>query len=101
MTDEKTPAERFNEDPNRRTRLAALLADPVLAEAMDIVDDMLRPKAGSATDSNQPLTVAKFHQSAGANEFVKLLKVMTRVPVTRTPVKVKSLASSIEDLPKE
>jgi hypothetical protein len=101
MTDEKTPAENFNSDATRRTRLAALLADPVLVEAIDIADDIMRPKAGSITDSNQSLTVAKFHQSAGANEFVRLLKFLTKVPVERTLVKIKTLASTLEDLPKE
>lgn len=93
------PHYRFTSDATKRATLLALLSDPILQEAMDIADDMLRPKSGTAADANQPLSIAKFHQSAGANEFVKILRGMTKTPVEPVKLTPRRLAKSVDDLP--
>lgn len=94
-----TPFELFSLDPVRRDRMKAILADPLFTEAVNIVDDLMSPKAGATTDSNQPLTIARFHQCAGANEFQKHLKSLTREPVERRSVTPRKLAETADDLP--
>lgn len=96
---EPTPFELFAQDATKRAQLFALLRDPVLAEAMEIANDLMRPKAGGSTETNQPLTIAKFHQSAGADEYQRLLKLLTKTPVERKPLKGRQLASSLEEIP--
>lgn len=99
MSDDPTPQQQFTSDAVKRARLKALLEDPILQEAIDIADDLMRPRTGTTADANQPLTVAKFHQSAGANEFVRLLTSFTKE--MRIPAKLESrkLAKVIDDLP--
>ena len=99
ITPDDTPHSRFTNDASKRATLLALLSDPILQEAMDIADDMLRPKSGTAADANQPLSIAKFHQSAGANEFVKILRGMTKVPQEPVKLQPRRLAKSVDDLP--
>ena len=94
-----SPRDAFLADASKRARLYAVLRDPVIEEAIAIAEDMLRPRVGTAADANQPLSIAKFHQSAGANAFVQNLCELTRekkAPVKLTPRK---LAESPEDLP--
>ena len=67
-TEEPTDYEKFVGDAVKRATLKAILANPFLEEAIGITDDLMRPRTNTPADSNQPLTVAKFHQSAGANE---------------------------------
>ena len=98
-TTEETPFDKFTADAPKRAQLLALLDNPVMREAMDLVDDSMRPKAGNSTDSNQPLSIAKFHQSAGANEFITKLRGLTKERLKRKPVEVRSLAKSADDLP--
>jgi len=78
MGTNETPETRFTNDAVKRGRLLALLSDPVMQEAMDIVDDIMRPKSGGAADTNQLLSTALFHQSAGAGEFQKKLVNLTK-----------------------
>lgn len=94
-----TPFESFVLDPVKRDRLKAILSDPLFTEAVNIVDDMMSPKAGAATDSNQPLTIARFHQCAGANEFQQKLKSLTKEAAERKPLTPRKLAERPEDLP--
>ena len=100
-TDDPTPQQQFTSDATKRARLKALLADPILQEAIDIADDMMRPRTGTTADANQPLTVAKFHQSAGANEFVRLLHSFTKEMRAPTKLEARRLAKSEDDLPKQ
>lgn len=100
-TDDPTPQQKFTADAAKRARLKALLADPVLEEAMDIADDLMRPRTGTTADANQPLTVAKFHQSAGANEFVRLLNSFTKEMREPTKLEIRRLAKTADDLPKQ
>ena len=101
MSDDPTPQQQFTTDAVKRARLRTLLADPVLQEAMDIADDLMRPRTGTTADANQPLTVAKFHQSAGANEFVRLLNFFTKETRIPTKLEARRLAKSEDDLPKQ
>jgi hypothetical protein len=98
--EEPTPYDNFVSDANKRARLKALLEEPVLKEAMDIAEDLLRPRCGTPADANQALSIAKFHQSAGVNEFLKRLKDLTREQKLVTKLSVKKFATSIDDLPK-
>jgi len=100
MTEEQTPFEAFTSDATKRATLAAFLKDPVIVEAMDIADDVMRPRAGEATDGNQPLSISKFHQSAGAERFAHLLTMLTKAPIERKAPVVRSLAKTLDDLPK-
>lgn len=93
------PHYKFTNDATKRATLLAILSEPILQEAMDIADDMLRPKSGTAADANQPLSIAKFHQSAGANEFVKILRGMTKTPTEPVKLQTRRLAKSVDDLP--
>lgn len=100
MTEEPTDYERFVSDAHKRAHLKALLADPVLQEAIDIADDLMRPRCNTPADANQPLTVAKFHQSAGANEFVQKLNSLTKEKKEVVRPLPRRLAKSEDDLPK-
>ena len=99
IPDEPTPLERFTSDATKRAALYALLRTPVLEEAMEIAEDEMRPKTGTPADTNQALTIAKFHQSAGVSQFILALHRLTRTP--KDPVKLtgKRLAASLADLP--
>lgn len=101
MNEEPLPYDSFVADAHKRAHLKALLGDPVLQEAMDIAEDLLRPKSGTPADANQPLSIAKFHQSAGANEFVRRLKELTKEQRLVVKPSVRKLAKSEDDLPKE
>ena len=100
MTPDETPEVKFTNDAVKRGRLLALLSDPVMQEAMDIADDAMRPKSQDATDGNQFLTIAKFHQSAGANEFMGRLRNLTKEKLRREKVEPRGLAQTLDDLPK-
>ena len=100
MNTEYTPEIKFTNDAVKRGRLLALLNDPVMQEAMDIVDDSMRPKAGGTADSNQPLSIALFHQSAGASAFQSKLTNLTREKTLREKVEPRGLATSLDDIPK-
>ncbi len=100
MNEEPTDYERFVSDAVKRARLKAILADPILEEAMRIADDLMRPRTNTPADANQPLTVAKFHQSAGANEFVQRLNAMTREQKVVVRPIPRRFAKTEDDLPK-
>ena len=99
-----TADERFSQfakDPGRRDRLAAILSDPVFAEARDIVEDLMAPDTGKQADAVPAMAAAYYHQVAGANHFNKKLRDLTREPVEKKQPQAKKLATSIEDLPKK
>lgn len=100
MNTEETPETRFTNDAVKRGRLLALLSDPVMQEAMGIADDTMRPKSGGTADTNQPLSIALFHQSAGASAFQAKLTSLTKERVRREKVEPRGLAQTIDDLPK-
>lgn len=99
-TEEPTDYEKFVGDATKRAALKALLANPILEEAMTLADELMRPHCGTPADANQALTVAKFHQSAGAHEFMKKLDIMTREPKQVVRPAPRRLAQSEDDLPK-
>lgn len=99
MNDDPTDYERFTSDATKRAQLKALLADPVLQEAMEIADDLMRPKCNTPADGNQPIAIAKFHQSAGVNQFLTKLRDMTRVQKELVKPAIKKFAKTAADLP--
>jgi hypothetical protein len=99
MDTENTSEIKFINDAVKRARLLALLNDPVMQEAMGIVDDSMRPKAGGTADTNQPLSIALFHQSAGASSYQSKLQALTKEKTRREKVEPRALAKSIDDLP--
>lgn len=99
--DEKTAAERFTLDEGKRNRLKQLLSDPLLVEAFALAEGMMKPSVGTAADANQPLAIAKYHQSAGADEFQNKLRRLTREYVRPVKPTGKQLATSADDLPKD
>lgn len=98
---EDTPAVTFAKDVERRNRLAALLLDPVFREAIDIVEDQMAPKTGLQSDAVPAIAAARFHQVAGAKDLLDKLKTLTREPKKETAPKVRRLARTEADLPKE
>lgn len=98
-----TPEERFTlfaKDTGRREHLKGILADPVLSEAIEIIKDLMEPKTGGQADAVPAMAASYFHQSAGAGLFRRKLRELTREPVEKKAPKLKSLAKSIDDLPK-
>ena len=98
---EDTPAFTFASDPAKRSHLAALLNDPVFQEAVGLAEDLMSPKTGTQADAVPAIAAARFHQVAGANELLKNLKTLTREPKKETAPKVRRLARTEADLPKE
>lgn len=94
-------SEEFIKDPARREALAKALADPALVEAIEIVKEMMEPKTGTQADAAPAMAASYYHQVAGASHFRKKLRDLTREPaVSKTP-KIRSLAKTIDDLPKQ
>jgi hypothetical protein len=98
-TTEITPYETFSSDATKRATLRSALENPVIREALEIVEDLFRPRCGTPADANQPLSIAKFHQSAGASEFLKKLQDLTRETKPVVKLSVRKLAKSEDDLP--
>lgn len=92
---------QFAKDPGRRERLAEILSDPVMADAVDIVEELMEPRIGTQADAAPAMAAAYFQQVAGANHFRKKLRELTREPVVKQTPRGKSLANSVDDLPKQ
>lgn len=101
MTPEDTPAARFAKDASRRAGLATLLDLPVFREALAIAEGQMGPQTGTQADAVPAIAAARFHQLAGANELVKRLNALTREPVKQAAPKGRSLARTLDDLPKD
>ena len=98
-----TPEEQFIQfakDPGRREALAAALADPALIEAIEIVKELMEPKTGGQADAAPAMAASYYHQVAGANQFRKKLKELTREAVVKKPLTTRGLAKTVDDLPK-
>jgi len=99
-----TPDEAFQQfvkDPGRREKLAAALADPVLQEAFALVEELMEPKTGTQADAAPAMAASYFHQVAGANYFRRKLRDLTREPTVPKTPKLRTLAKTVDDLPKE
>jgi len=97
---EMTP-EEFTKDPARREALARALADPALVEAIALVEEMMEPKTGTQADAAPAMAASYFHQVAGANHFRRKLKELTREPSEKKTPKLRTLAKTEADLPKD
>lgn len=91
--------EEFTKDPSRRKALAAALANPVLVEAIAIVEEMMEPKTGTQADAAPAMAASYFHQVAGANHFRRKLRDLTREPSEKKTPRGKALAKTADDLP--
>ena len=101
MIPEDTPAVAFAKDPVRREHLASLLLDPVFREAVAIAEDLVAPKTGTQADAVPAIAAARFHQVAGAKDLLDKLRTLTREPKKLAAPKLKQLAKTLDDLPKE
>ena len=93
--------EEFTKDPARREALARALADPALVEAIEVVKEMMEPKSGTQADAAPAMAASYYHQVAGANHFRKKLRDLTREPKDVKTPKLKGLARTEADLPKQ
>lgn len=95
---EDSPAAEFIKDTVRRNKLAALLKNPVLVEALGIVEDQMEPQTGTQADVHPAVAAAKMHQVAGANELLKRLRALAKEPKEVKVPKGRTLAKTVEDL---
>ena len=91
---------KFAKDPGRRESLAKILENPDLKEAFAIVEALMEPKIGGQADAAPAMAASYYHQVAGANHFRKKLRDLTREPIEKKVPKLKTLAKTIDDLPK-
>lgn len=89
----------FQKNPLNRTRLAEVLADPVMQIALMVAKESFDAKIDANTDTSQVLTISRYHQQAGANKFLTVLKALTDEPKQERPLVGRKLATSLEDLP--
>jgi len=92
--------EEFSKDPARREALTKALANPALIEAIEIVKEQMEPKTGTQADAAPAMAASYFHQVAGANNFRKKLRDLTREPSEKKLPKGRALARSVDDIPK-
>lgn len=92
--------EEFTKDPARRDALTRILTDPIFVEAVEIVKEMMEPQKGTQADAAPAMAASYFHQVAGASYFRRKLKELTRETVEKKTPKVRTLAKTIDDLPK-
>lgn len=71
-------AEEFARDEEARARLAGLLGDPVLQNALGVLLKELEPRLTNANDCNSVLAAARHHQAAGAFHIVNGLVRLTK-----------------------
>jgi len=93
--------DEFTKDPARREALAKALADPALQEAFAIVAETMEPKTGTQADAAPAMAASYYHQVAGANHFRKKLRDLTREPTVPKTPKLRGLARTEADLPKQ
>lgn len=85
-------AAEFQNDPDRREKLAALLKNPVLLEALDVLKDEMEANADLAVTLANPVVSAhRYHQNAGANHVVKGLSRLAAPVKEITPLRPKTL----------
>lgn len=95
-----TPEESFSKDAGRRKALAEALANPILVEAFAIVEELMEPKANTQAEAVPSMAAALYHQVAGANYFRRKLRDLTREPAEKKTPKLRTLAKTVDDLPK-
>jgi hypothetical protein len=86
-----TPTEEFSRDENNRKQLAALLASPILKQAITLLLDELQPNSTNPGVSNPVVSAACFQQLAGANHIIKGLKRLTEEDKPRVRIAPREL----------
>lgn len=90
--------EEFQRDGGLRAKLAEILTDPVLKQAIQVVKDATEPAAGN-NDRDPVKKAALYDQRAGANALIANLKTLCKAPSERKTLTGRSLAKSPDDLP--
>lgn len=90
--------EEFQKDGGLRAKLAEILAEPVLQQAIAVVREATEPTAGN-NDRDPVKKAALYDQRAGANALLANLKTLCKAPSERKPLQGRSLAKSPDDLP--
>lgn len=83
-----TPTDEFQGDAAKREKLAKLLRDPVLKEALNALRDEMEPRDDLAVTLANPTVAAhRYHHIAGANHIIKGLTALTlpKAPVKTPP----------------
>ena len=79
-------ATEFRNSEALRTRLAEVLSDPTLKQALAILAEEAEPATTGDAESNQVLAISRFHRAAGANGVIRGLERLTRAnPESKTP----------------
>lgn len=96
------PIETFLKDATKRDRLAVIMADPVLIEALYAIKYSLDAFPGEKTEGNPVIAASRFQQIAGINFLTRELERLTRDPITAPkPPKGKRLIDKLPDDPTE
>lgn len=95
MNDRTTEFQRHEEN---RKKLASVLKDPVLIEALEVLKEELDAYPGGVAESNPVVAAARYQQIAGVNHVLKGLTRLTKTPETRKAPREKSLPLKPEDL---
>lgn len=93
-------AAEFQKDPTRRDKLATVLKNPVLREALDILMDELDPNTQlPATLADATVAAHRYHHVAGANHIRKGLNRLAAQAPEVKPLPVKKLKVPKNDAP--
>lgn len=71
-------ATEFRNSEALRTRLAEVLNDPVLKQALAILAEEAEPATTADAETNQVLAISRFHRAAGANGVLRGLDRLTK-----------------------
>lgn len=75
------PATEFQNNAIKRERLEAILRDPVLAEALEILEGEVEPRTDlPVTLANDTVAAHRYHQFAGVYHVTKGLKRLSKLP---------------------
>lgn len=85
----------FQKDEPKRQRLAEILADPVLIEALNLAKERFEPVIGDA-NLNPVLAASRYQNLAGMNALIATLKTLTEPLVERKrPIAKDRLATEL------
>ena len=81
----------FSKHENNRVALAALLADPILQQALDALKEDAEPGLVNDGVVSPVVAAARYQQIAGANHIVLGLERLTKAPKARIETTLKQL----------
>lgn len=89
----------FSKFEDNRVALAQLLLNPVLQQALEILESELAPKVDRGLDTNPVASAAAYHQAAGANYVLRGLERLTQPPAERKTPRPRQLFTSVDEIP--